>query len=107
MITQMFIMREVPNIEFISSANKLRGFSSKSGEKSSSKNPNPNPNYKQHKKDGIEYCQQWLQNDLFCSWNSFFEKYPKKQDDLADSFLQGIWYLQKMNILPIKINEMR
>ena len=108
MVTQLFIMRDVPHIEYISSVNKLRGFSKekkgedeKGEEKKGDKNPNPNPNpnYKQHKKDGIEYCQQWLQKDLFCSWNSFFEKYPKKQDDLADSFLQGIWYLQKKNIL--------
>ena len=108
MVTQLFIMRDVPHIEFISSVNKLRGFSKKTGEKEKEEktgeeekevSKNPNPNYKQHKKDGIEYCKQWLQKDIFCSWNSFFEKYPKKQDDLADSFLQGIWYLQKKNIL--------
>ena len=93
-------MRDVPNIEFISSINKLRGFSrEKEEEKKEEEKKGINPNYKQHKKDGIEYCQQWLQKDIFCSWNSFFEKYPKKQDDLADSFLQGIWYLQKMKIL--------
>lgn len=109
MVAQIFIMRDVPHIEFISSVNKLRGFSKvststdkekeKSGEKEEKSGENPNPNYKQHKKDGITYCRQWLQHDLFCSWNSFFDKYPKKQDDLADSFLQGIWYLQKMKIL--------
>ena len=100
MVTQIFIMRDVPNIEFISSINKLRGFSrEKEEEKKEEEKKGINPNYKQHKKDGIEYCQQWLQKDIFCSWNSFFEKYPKKQDDLADSFLQGIWYLQKMKIL--------
>jgi hypothetical protein len=100
MVTQIFIMRDVPNIEFISSVNKLRGFSrEKEEEEEEEAKKGINPNYKQHKKDGIEYCQQWLQKDIFCSWNSFFEKYPKKQDDLADSFLQGIWYLQKMKIL--------
>jgi hypothetical protein len=111
MLAQIFIIQNVPNIEFISSANKLRGFQKeekkeeKEKEKKEGKNPNPNPNYKQHKKDGILYCQEWLQNDLFCSWNSFFEKYPKKQDDLADSFLQGIWYLQKLNVIERKENK--
>ena len=112
MLAQIFIIRNVPNIEFISSANKLRGFTSLQKKEDTNDNSREkkeekekiikNPNYKQHKLDGIQYCKQWLQNDYFCSWNSFFEKYPKKQDDLADSFLQGIWYLQKMNILERK-----
>ena len=131
MVAQIFIMRNVPNIEFISSINKLRGFVSSSSSSSSPKKlktktkkdlieenilgeqkslgeekegekkekEKPNPNYKQHKKDGILYCQQWLKNDFFCSWNSYFENFKNKQDDLADCFLQGIWYFKKMGIL--------
>ena len=109
MLAQLFIMRNVPHIEFVSSINKLRGFlreKSKDQDKDQETDKdqeitktNPNPNYKQHKKDGILYCQQWLKNDLFCSWNPFFETYPKKQDDLADSFLQGIWYFQKTGVI--------
>ena len=102
MLAQIFILQNIPNIEFISSVNKLRGFSrEKVLEEKEEKNISKtvNPNYKQHKKDGILYCQQWLSRDLFCSWNSFFENYKNKQDDLADSFLQGIWYLQKLGAL--------
>lgn len=135
MVAQLFIMRNVPTIEFVSSSNKLKGFISsvaedsenedededdnnelterkeveqgKAGETEGEKEKNKikNPNYKQHKKDGIIYCEQWLDNIFFCKWKSFFENYTKKQDDLADSFLQGIWYLQKINAVNININN--
>ena len=107
MLAQIFILQNIPNIEFISSVNKLRGFSKEkvletgleTQEIQEKQEKSVNPNYKQHKKDGILYCQQWLKRDLFCSWNSFFENYKNKQDDLADSFLQGLWYLQKIGAL--------
>jgi len=116
MLAQVFIMRNVPHIEFVSSINKLRGFLREKPKdiddpdetiktkietktETETETKTKNPNYKQHKKDGILYCQQWLKNDLFFSWNSFFETYPKKQDDLADSFLQGIWYFQKTGVI--------
>lgn len=56
-----------------------------------------NPDYKQHKKDGIRYTREWLDSEKsgFSPWNTFFDTYPRKQDDLADSFLQGIWYIRK------------
>ena len=109
MIAQIFIIQNVPNIEFISSINKLRGFTSLENERKidieeKKEKTTKNPNYKQHKKNGISYCQQWLKNDFFCSWCLFFEEFRNKQDDLADCFLQGIWYLKKMNILTEKMN---
>ena len=111
MLAQTFILSGCDQIEFISSANKLKGFVKtesvkpileklilvKPGEKPimpNKENLSKNPNYKQHKKDGITYCRQWLQKDYFNHWSDFFERFPTKQDDLADSFLQGIWYLQ-------------
>jgi len=49
--------------------------------------------YTQRKKEGIEVCKYILneseQLDFFLSHN--------KKDDLADSFLQGIWFLSKKN----------
>jgi hypothetical protein len=121
MVAQLFIMRNVPTIEFVSSSNKLKGFVSsivedsegedeeekgkEEKEEEKEKTKIKNPNYKQHKKDGIHYCEQWLNNVFFCKWKSFFDNYTKKQDDLADSFLQGIWYLQKINAVNININN--
>jgi hypothetical protein len=103
MLAQIYILHGVPNIEFVSSSNKLRGFSSSledrtKEEKDSSVPPSAaktNPNYKQHKKDGIAFCKQLLEQRGETEWKTFFETYPKKQDDLADAFLQGIWFLNK------------
>ena len=109
MLAQIYILHGVENIEFVSSSNKLRGFSSpilseekdaegtKKEEKDveGTKTKATNPNYKQHKKDGIAFCKQLLETRGETEWKTFFETYPKKQDDLADAFLQGIWFLNK------------
>jgi hypothetical protein len=101
MVAQMFILRDVPTIEFVSSSNKLREYL---GEKKKvvdkpllESDQIQNPDYKQHKKDGIRYTREWLESEKsgFSPWKTFFDTYPRKQDDLADSFLQGIWYLRK------------
>lgn len=83
MVAQYFIMRfERINIEFISSSNKLKYFT------------NDKTDYKQHKKDSIYFTNMLLDN------NEYYNKYidcfnqNKKKDDLADSFLQGIWYIK-------------
>jgi len=66
-----------------------------------------NPEYKQHKKDGLYYCSQLLdKNPRFSIWSDSLKR--KKADDLADSFLQGMWYLKNKNIISyaddLKIN---
>jgi len=51
--------------------------------------------YKQHKKDGVEYCRQFLAQmpaTTIAVWSPLLEN-SKKKDDLADCFLQGIWYI--------------
>lgn len=45
--------------------------------------------YKARKKTGIVHCEQ-----LMPSENKAFFKSHKKKDDLADSFLQGLWFLE-------------
>jgi hypothetical protein len=55
--------------------------------------PNANQIYKKHKQDAITYTTQILQeNPILQSWEPVLT--GKKKDDLADSFLQGIWYLR-------------
>jgi len=105
MLAQIYILHGVENIEFVSSSNKLRGFCSSLSEKdpegttkekdTEGTKKATNPNYKQHKKDGITFCKQLLEQRGETEWKTFFETYPKKQDDLADAFLQGIWFLNK------------
>jgi hypothetical protein len=98
MLAQMFIIKKIPTIEFISSSNKLREYLGEKKKKDLDTNVNDekmvNPDYKQHKKDGILYSREWLESSYFSHWKPFFHTFPKKQDDLADAFLQGIWYIR-------------
>jgi hypothetical protein len=49
--------------------------------------------YSERKKLGIQKCQEFLDQDPgFLEWEPFFKTH-KKKDDLADSFLQGIWFI--------------
>ena len=111
MLAQYFIMRnENCVIEFISSANKLKQFpdvSNNSPKKKTSTGPViQNPNYKEHKKDSIYYCSRIIETN-FQNWSSALQK--DKQDDLADAFLQGLWYFKNRNIITyaddLKINS--
>jgi len=60
-----------------------------------------NPDYKQHKQDALYYGSLILEkNPCFESYKDSLQKRKGiKVDDLADSFLQGIWYLKKQNII--------
>jgi hypothetical protein len=113
MCAQYFIMKCSNEIiiEFISSVNKLKDFKDKTiadiddGQKAI---------YKQHKKDGVDCCARFLaMNEPLGNWSSFFGAKPSphfaKRDDLADCFLQGIWYLKSQKIIcyadNLKINS--
>jgi len=86
MVTQYFIMKGQQDIDFVSATNKLKRFIGKDS------------NYNERKKKGIEVTGKSLQlNQEMNSWELHFLTH-KKKDDLADAFLQGIWYLEK-NIL--------
>lgn len=117
MLTQYFIMRGMPDIhiDFISSANKLKGFSVSS---ETNENADDKTKYTKHKKDGIQVCTQFLDaNPQWTEWKQMFStvhthgnKAPlQKRDDLADSFLQGIWYMKSRKIITyaenLKINS--
>ena len=100
MVAQYFIMSDVgvDYIEFVSSVNKLKGVT-----KTVSVNDNALPpadalpkkklTYSDRKKLGIAKCLEYVKNDhRFQNQAEFFASH-KKKDDLADSFLQGLWYI--------------
>jgi len=124
MLAQYFIIKtNDTEIDFVSSANKLKQFGVIESDKKNPKEPNkpkkesplenhfessnPNPEYKQHKKDGVFYCSKMIETnpELEC-WKGSLD--IKKKDDLADCFLQGIWFLKHKNIISfaddLKIN---
>ena len=89
MLSQYFIMQEeCPQIEYISSINKLKDLSTNVQENS----------YKQHKKDSVAICKEILtQNPSLGNFDDLLT--IQKKDDLADAFLQGIWYLKREKII--------
>ena len=53
----------------------------------------PKKNYKERKMSGIMVTQKYItENAILNIWLTHFNKH-KKKDDLADSFLQGLWYI--------------
>lgn len=86
MCAQYFIMaadkdNNIPDIEFISSAGKLKDFA-----------VSETNTYKDHKRDSIRICLQMLDANGFSK--EAIETSDKK-DDLADCFLQGIYFMKK------------
>jgi len=102
MLTQYYIDHiENVDITFVSSVHKLKQFVAiKTGEQEKT-------SYKDHKVSGIDYCSRILQqNPGFSAWLPKLD--TKKKDDLADCFLQGLWYFKQKNIITyaddLKIN---
>ena len=89
MISQYFIMMYSSNnklvIDFVNSSNKLKVATTVSTT-IELKNK-----YKDRKSQGIQQVRSLLMDDT--KWSAFFENY-KKKDDLADCYLQGIWYMK-------------
>jgi hypothetical protein len=97
MIAQYFIMNNKTNIAFISSANKLKAFAKpvedtivvEENTKTKTKTT-----YAERKKASVDITLNLLENDINKEFKDFFTTH-KKKDDLADCFLQGVWYLSK------------
>ena len=82
MLTQYFVGRNVPSIEYVSSMNKLKNFCEKK-----------NMNYKERKAESIVVTRNQI--ELYNpKWLDFFNNFNKK-DDLADCFLQALWKLNE------------
>ena len=92
MIAQYFIMRETPEIEFISAANKLKMFMTKK-----------KTTYTERKVESVEVTKELLDRlPQFKNYKGCLDK-NKKKDDLADCFLQGIYYLTLKNMIDINL----
>lgn len=80
MIVQFFLMSPhlINNIELVSSCHKLSVYK------------NTKLTYSERKKKSVELCYEMI---VTSSWKTYFEQHIKK-DDLADCFLQGVWYLR-------------
>ena len=94
MIAQYFIMKNVDKIEFISATNKLKLFKNMKYSNTSLVETEKQENsYKLRKMQGQLVCRSLV--SFYPSlhlWNQEFDKHLKK-DDLADSFLQGYYYM--------------
>ena len=85
MIMQHFIESGCENIKEISPSNKLKDFLNKK-----------KTTYNERKKLGIDICKKIInENDTLLPWVEHFNKH-KKKDDLADSFLQVLWYIKQL-----------
>ena len=103
MISQYFIDCNNYNIRFISATNKLKPFTSKESKYSNDYKDNSDIkekklSYNERKKLSIYYTKQLLEHKNMSQDLAFFIKHSKK-DDLADCFLQGIYYLENFNVL--------
>jgi len=105
MLAQYFIMRPdislIPKIEFISSSGKLKDYKGEKGPKET-KGPSSTDEkttYKDHKRDGIAFCRDFMtKNEGLRTYQNVLETSTKK-DDLADCFLQGIYYLKREKLI--------
>jgi hypothetical protein len=94
MITQYFIMKHCPQIEFISASCKLKLFTDTQLTHDNEMCIDAST-YADRKKSGIVVCRSLgeisrKQQSDFAKWMPSFENH-KKKDDLADCFLQGLW----------------
>jgi len=93
MIIQHFIEQGCQNIHNISAKNKLKDFLGETSKKTS---------YNERKKLGIKFSTEIIcNNSSFSRWDQFFLS-SKKKDDLADSFLQGLWFLKAQKLIVMK-----
>lgn len=108
-ITEYFVIR-YPEcaIQYVSSANKLRDASvteiaakvAKVATEGKEGKQGFNKDYGEHKKSAVAFCRKVITEDGWGNsdaWIAMFDAYSKK-DDLADSFLQGAWFVKKVAV---------
>ena len=96
-LTMYFLLRfPESHIEYISSKNKLKDFVEESTEEVATETrETESTKYKKHKTDAVKITKRILleKEGEGGSWNQYFLNEKKKKDDLADCFLQGLWYI--------------
>ena len=94
---KIILGREIKNIKLINASNKLK-LGKKLKEINESENVvNIKSRYTKNKKLAILYTEYFLKNRLIKSdYNKYQELFNehKKKDDLADAFLQGLYYIE-------------
>ena len=97
MIMQYFIMNGLERIEMISSQNKLKIYDDYVNE--AKKQIGNGNSYNVRKKTGIMLTDHILSVNK--DWEPYHNLFVGKKDDLADSFLQGLYYVKKVMHLNI------
>lgn len=89
MIAQYFIMslNGVGSIQFVSASNKLKDFEAAAKK-----------TYTDRKKLGITRCLEILTTNKNYENKIEYFKWHKKKDDLSDSFLQGLWFINNYKL---------
>jgi hypothetical protein len=88
-------LSNIKEVKFISPSNKLKNIKIKENkvEKESD-----SKTYRVTKNLGIQYCLELIDN--LDEWKQYFKTH-KKKDDLADSFLQGVYFYKTLKFLPL------
>ena len=82
-------MKDSTNIHFVSSQNKLKDYV----------NTEKKMSYSERKKNSIIITKKLIEkNEKINKWTDNLDE-SKKKDDLADCFLQGLWYLKKESLV--------
>jgi hypothetical protein len=102
MITQYFIMKGIEDISYISATNKLKMFEGseimyEADSDEEVLNTGNKKKYKERKDKSVEIVAKLV--DKTPKWKDVFKNHAKK-DDLADSFLQALWYVSTNIIQP-------
>lgn len=86
----------IQSVKLYSPRNKLKVYEPKEGEE-----PiivNCKKRYNANKRRAIEQVKRIMTREKYKDWRPLYEKHKSKQDDLADSFLQGLYYTRNKKI---------
>jgi len=83
----------ITKVKFMSPSNKLKLANEGDTKKLVKLKGDDSKTYKLTKALGIKYCREMIEPHV--NWKNVFDEH-KKKDDLADSFLQGMYYFNEM-----------